>query len=233
VRYGCDPDSTGRTGTLQHVNEKEMTILLRTERATFAVLAAEQLASWGDPAGKLPTHTRKLVRHATLPLVFGVAHSLWWVIPSPRKENQSTTLLEEFLRGIYSLDELNMTSIAHRLEAWLLPGFSEMKEPMYIAIALVDKIGMASVGLLMIQNPPRFVAGDGPPQVHPDGYYKQHDWDFLRDPGVVDPMEVARRARQLVEHGIAQDRALTAGQPRTCDGPVDVMLITANGANLV
>jgi hypothetical protein len=210
-----------------------MTILLRTERPTFAVLAAEQLASWCDPAGGLPSYTRKLVRHATLPLAFGVAHSLWWVIPTPRQDRQTTTLLEQFLRGIHCPDVLDLPSIARRLETWLLPGYSEMKEPMYIAIALVDKTGRAAVGLQTISNSPDFVVGHGPPQVHPAGYYQQHHWDLLHDPGVSDPAEVARRARQLVQHGIAQDRALPAGQPRTCDCPVDVMLITASGANLV
>lgn len=210
-----------------------MTILLRTERPTFAVLAAEQLASWCDPAGRLPSYTRKLVRHATLPVAFGVAHSLWWVIPTPRQAGPTTTLLEQFLRGIHSPNELDLASIERRLETWLLPGYSEMKEPMYIAIALVDKAGKATVGLQTIPKPPAFVVGHGPPQIHPPGYYQQHHWDSLHDPSVIDPAEVARRARQLVEHGVAQDRALPAGQPRTCDCPVDVMLITASGANLV
>ena len=145
----------------------------------------------------------------------------------------TSDLLEQFFRGIHSPDELDLASIAQRLETWLLPGHSEMKEPLYIAIALVDKHGKAAVGLLSIPSPPPLVVGHDPPQVHPDNYYQQHDWDFLYDPSVIDPAEVARRARQLVEQGIAQDRALPAGQPRTCDGPVDVMLITASAANLV
>ncbi len=212
-----------------------MTILLRTERPTFAVLAAERLASWCDPTGRPPSYTEKLVRHPTLPIAFGVAHSLWWVIPTPQQDGPATTLLEQFLRGIHSPDELNLVSIAQRLESWLLPGYSEMKNPMYIAIALVDKHGKAAVGRQTISSPPLFVVGHDPPetQIHPTGYYQQHDWDFLHDPSVIDPTEVSRRARQLVEYGIAQDRALPAGQPRTCDCPVDVMLITASGANLV
>src|SRR5207244_5747012 len=133
----------------------------------------------------------------------------------------------------HSLAEWDLASIARRLETWLLPGFSEMKKPACIAIALVDKAGKAAVGLQIISNPPDLVVGHGPPQIHPPGYYQQHHWDLLHDPGVTDPGEVARRARQLIEHGIAQDRALPAGQPRTCDSPVDVMLITASGANLV
>jgi hypothetical protein len=147
-----------------------MTILLRTERPTFAVLAAERLASWCNPTAGRPSYTEKLVRHATLPLAFGVAHSLWWVIPTPRQNGPTTTLLEQFLRRIHSLDELDLASIAGRLETWLLPGYPEMKQPMYIAIALVDKHRKASVGLLTIPSPPPLVVGHGPPQIHPLGY---------------------------------------------------------------
>src|SRR5438445_13537584 len=100
--------------------DRDMTILLRTARPTFAVLAAERLASWCDPAGGLPSYTEKLVRHTTLPLAFGVAQSLWWVIPSPRQCGPTRILLEQFLRGIHSLDELDLVSIAQRLQTWLL-----------------------------------------------------------------------------------------------------------------
>jgi hypothetical protein len=198
-----------------------MTILLRTTRPSFAVLAADRWVAYPDrPRGE----RQKVITHSKLPLAFGAAGSAWWVFPTPRQEDYIDTFLRQLAGEITSVDELNLPSIAKRVCDRLLPGYAEMKRTVAVAVALV-KDGKAAVGLQRIGTPTDFIEGHQMEQVNPRGYCTLEELASLHDPSVTCPTEVSRRGRELVERAIAMDEKQPELQ-RIIGYPVDLVLVT-------
>jgi hypothetical protein len=200
-----------------------MTIMLRTSRPRFAIIAAERLASWAAGSGT-PTETQKIVLHPSLPLAIGVANALWWVIPCPRQAGPTTSLLQQFIEQIVSPSELELESIAHRLREIFGPGFAEMKQNVCFTIAVVHD-GRASVALQIIGETTSLVQGYETCQIAPDSYFEQAQLAALHDQRVNCPLEVVERARQLVVLGIAREEG-TPVENRRVGGPIDVVLVS-------
>jgi hypothetical protein len=209
-----------------------MTLIVVTKRPDFAVLAADRFHGAGQPRAP------KVVWHPdpTIPLALaigGQSHLLLKGRPASATEH-----LLDFARQIVSPDELELASIDRRLMELILPGVEEKQGEARIYIALVRN-GKAAVGFrdFAFQTGRLLTAFSEecrhfcPSQI--EAAFQPNDWESFHDQTATDAGLVAGQARLLVEKGIAYDKKLHGGVPGSCDGPVEVVLVSSAGAKLV
>ena len=209
-----------------------MTLILVTKRKEFAVLAAEQFHG-----GVSRAYCQKVVLHPNpaIPIAFaigGTAHLLLNGDAAP-----ATKHLLDFANEIVSADELDLTSIAKRLEQRMSPSIEEKKGNAGVFIALVRN-GEAAVGVqcfaylddrvkcTFYAESRRWLPGEI------EAAFDASDWELLHDPTNTDSDSVAEQARKLLQKGIDHDERLHGGQHESCGGKVDVVIVDSAGARL-
>lgn len=207
-----------------------MTLILVTKRKEFTVLAAEQFHG-----GVSRAYCQKVVPHPNpaIPIAFaigGTAHLLLNGNAAPAREH-----LLDFANEIVSPDELDLTSIAKRLEQRISPGIEEKKGNAGVFIALVRN-GEAAVGVQCFDYQNDRVKSTFYSQCRPwcpheiEAAFDATDWAVLHDPTNTDPDSVADQARKLVQKGIDYDEKLHGGRHESCGGKVDVVVVDSTGA---
>jgi hypothetical protein len=204
-------------------------MIVATKRLGFAVLAADRFHGATQPrAPKVVWHP-----NPSIPLAFAIgghSHLLLNGRPAPATEH-----LLEFARRITSPNDLELRVIDRRLMELLSPGIEEKQGEARVYIALVRN-GRADLGFRNFS----FQAGRltsaffeecrhfCPSQL--ETAFQPSDWESFHDERVADGRVVIDQARRLVEQGISFDRALHNGVPGSCDGPAEVVLVSAAGA---
>src|SRR5579884_2592331 len=110
-----------------------MTILLVTERDSFAILAAERLESRPDGPPQVSARP-KIVYNKRLPLALGVTGSSWWVPAPGQRGRPILDFLDDIVTQIDSEDDLVVVTIAQRVLTALQPGFEEMKRSILVRL---------------------------------------------------------------------------------------------------
>jgi hypothetical protein len=197
-----------------------MTMILRTKRPTFAVLAADEWIS--DPEGQTaPSTSLKVAAHPRLPLALAFSGPASWTNFQP-----TLSLLNKLIASVDSISQLTLAEIGRLAQKLFFPGLAEIKRPLGISIALVNN-GKAEAGLIQIcENP--WLADDLIGQIAPAGLFHCDELGELHDPRRADPKEVSKFAANLVERGIRRQRKLAVSD-RTVGGDwVDVATVCAN-----
>lgn len=212
-----------------------MTIILSTQRDGFAVLAADRLHGGGRP-----DYRPKVVRHPSLPLAFAVGGLM--VFPVGSRYENATTHLKEIADTITSPSELVLSRIAERVRLLFQPSMDLERDKVQVFIALV-KDGKSDVGVQRVSDAripddrTRFIPGCGHyiiPECLWDFYRKGSHLDAMNNQTVNEPREVGRLAREAIQAGIDQERALHEdGKNKVIGGDIDVVVVTATAPPLL
>jgi hypothetical protein len=214
-----------------------MTIVLATQRQSFAVLAAEQrrVLPRGDGTYEDQPPREKVIVHPSLPLAFAFSGSMW--LPSDGEGGQETyDLIAAFANQLGNdANPFTASATAEGLRKRIRAHVGSAEVRVAVHLALVVR-GQAECGLLLVGNdagnPERFYPNCRLP-LRPTAladFYTDQRLARLHDESVGDSLTVVQLARQLVRNGIDYEESNYPAGQRQCGLRINVALVTAAGA---